>query len=157
MNRAELAKALGVTPRTILEWDKAGMPVRARARARGLANDYDPEAVRAWLEKTGRGSTARADRGFVFPAARAATLAAKMPEVGSPLWLMVKAAEDWKANRVPLLRFLATLKEGQLADFPGDEKVWEALLHDFVCSEGAWRKIITHVLAIAERADDQGG
>lgn len=45
-----IAAALGVAPKTIVEWQAAGFPI-ARRGGRGVPSEYDLAACRQWLEK----------------------------------------------------------------------------------------------------------
>ena len=48
-NKTDLAEILGVTERTLTDWQSEGMPIVMRGE-RGQANEYDTVAVIAWIE-----------------------------------------------------------------------------------------------------------
>lgn len=48
VNKRELADILGVTERTLTEWQDHGMPIKSRG-ARGEENEYDCPVVIAWM------------------------------------------------------------------------------------------------------------
>lgn len=51
MNRNELAKTLGVTPKTLFDWQKRGMPKRKKQLGLWWRWDFDLDEVKAWLKK----------------------------------------------------------------------------------------------------------
>ena len=48
-NKTDLAEILGVSERTLTDWQDEGMPIEARGE-RGQANEYNTAAVIAWKE-----------------------------------------------------------------------------------------------------------
>ncbi len=48
VNKRGLSEILGVSERTLTEWQKEGMPIMASAELRGQENQYDTEAVVKW-------------------------------------------------------------------------------------------------------------
>ena len=52
VNKRELSETIGVSERTLTEWQKDGMPVVEFGESRGEPNTYDTEAViRWWIER----------------------------------------------------------------------------------------------------------
>lgn len=52
VNKHDLSEILGISERSLTEWQKDGMPVVEYGEVRGEANTYDTEAViRWWLER----------------------------------------------------------------------------------------------------------
>lgn len=49
VNKRELSEIIGVSERTLTEWQKSGLPVASYADNRGQANEYDTTAVIKWL------------------------------------------------------------------------------------------------------------
>ena len=49
VNKRELSEILGITERSLTEWQKDGLPVASFADLRGQANEYDTKAVIGWL------------------------------------------------------------------------------------------------------------
>lgn len=49
VNKRELSDILGVSERSLTEWQKEGLPVAKYADSRGQANEYDTKNVIAWL------------------------------------------------------------------------------------------------------------
>ncbi|WP_250589615.1 terminase small subunit [Neisseria subflava] len=49
VNKRELSEILGITERSLTEWQKEGLPVASFADLRGQANEYDTKAVIGWL------------------------------------------------------------------------------------------------------------
>jgi phage terminase Nu1 subunit (DNA packaging protein) len=51
-NKRELSEILGISERSLTEWQADGMPIQAMADARGAENTYDTEAcIRWWIER----------------------------------------------------------------------------------------------------------
>jgi phage terminase Nu1 subunit (DNA packaging protein) len=52
VNKRELSEILGISERSLTEWQKDGMPVVALGETRGEENTYDTEAViRWWIDR----------------------------------------------------------------------------------------------------------
>lgn len=49
VNKRELSDILGISERSLTEWQKEGLPVASYADSRGQANEYDTKNVIAWL------------------------------------------------------------------------------------------------------------
>ncbi len=49
VNKRELSDILGISERSLTEWQKAGLPVVGYADNRGQANEYDTKEVIAWM------------------------------------------------------------------------------------------------------------
>lgn len=49
VNKRELSDILGVSERSLTEWQKEGLPVASYADSRGKANEYETKNVIAWL------------------------------------------------------------------------------------------------------------
>ena len=49
VDKRELSEILGITERSLTEWQKEGLPVASFADLRGQANEYDTKAVIGWL------------------------------------------------------------------------------------------------------------
>lgn len=49
VNKKELAEIIGISERSLTEWQKEGLPVVSYADNRGQANEYDTVAVIRWL------------------------------------------------------------------------------------------------------------
>ncbi len=58
LNKVGLSARLGVSERTLTEWQRKGMPVVSQGR-RGNSNGYDLASVVQWIRKTGSGLSAR--------------------------------------------------------------------------------------------------
>lgn len=52
VNKRELSEIIGISERSLTEWQREGMPVTAIGAERGAENTYDTEAViRWWLDR----------------------------------------------------------------------------------------------------------
>lgn len=52
VNKRELSEILGISERSLTEWQREGMPIVALGEERGLENTYDTEAViRWWIDR----------------------------------------------------------------------------------------------------------
>ena len=49
VNKRELSEIIGVSERSLTEWQKDGLPVASYADNRGQANEYDTKAVITWM------------------------------------------------------------------------------------------------------------
>lgn len=49
VNKRQLSEILGISERSLTDWQKEGMPVAGYAENRGQANEYDTRAVIGWL------------------------------------------------------------------------------------------------------------
>lgn len=49
VNKRELSEIIGVSERTLTEWQKGGLPIASYANNRGQANEYQTEHVIKWL------------------------------------------------------------------------------------------------------------
>lgn len=61
VNKQRLAKIIGVTVRTLSEWQKEGLPIKKNG-LRGQSNDYDTATVIEWLIKRASDTDAEMER-----------------------------------------------------------------------------------------------
>jgi len=122
------------------------------SRRLGIARSSVAERVRNGMPRTSVEAAIEWSRRNLDPA-KAKPAPPQAPRIPFAA-LQTDALADWAGARLPLLEALATLSETELASTSIEQELWENILGDFVTSDGAWRKIVAHVLDLA--ADDAG-